>query len=44
MFMTKGKGGEKHKAELNNMRKKKKLHKVEEARGCSLEKHCDNER
>lgn len=36
---TKGKGGEKHKAELNNMRKEKRLCKVEEARGYGLEKH-----
>lgn len=33
MCMTKGKGGEKHKAELNNMRKENRLYKVEEARG-----------
>jgi len=37
--MTKGKGGEKQKAELNNMRKEKRLYKVEEARGYGLEKH-----
>lgn len=42
MFVTKVKGEEKHKAELNNMRKEKRLHEVEEVRGYRLEKHCDN--